>query len=314
MSKYTTEVRYICEKYAGQDESKGFNDIESIIEASRGQIFNNYPIFDETYRAVLEKKILMHYYTREICCETVGLWKLRLASRMNEIMPKYNKLYLSDLLEYNPLYDVDLTTTHSKDGNTVGSNVGNLERAENSEKNGVGNSAKSNTEKNENTMSDKNENTYIENTNGKRQLISDIDQDHWQKYSDTPQGYINNIANDTYLTNATHDTADDNTTDNERTNYSKGSTTFDERSSENSVERTVSETGNIVNNEVGNNDIKEKRNESNIINSSEDYAEHVIGKRGGASYAKMINEYRDTLLNIDLMIINELKDLFFMLW
>ena len=32
MSKYTTEVRYICEHYAGYDESKDFTSVAEIIE------------------------------------------------------------------------------------------------------------------------------------------------------------------------------------------------------------------------------------------------------------------------------------------
>lgn len=314
MSKYTTEVRYICEYYAGLSESKGFDDIDQIIEDSRSHIFNEYPIFDSAYRAVLEKKILMHYYTREICCETVGLWKLRLAARMNEIMPKYNKLYLSERLEYNPLYDVDLTTTHTKDGETVGSDVGTTQREETGERDSIGNTAKSTSDTNKSQRNENNDTTYIENSNGKKVDDGYITQDHWDEYSDTPQGYIANIANHTYLTNATHDTADDTNGNTERTNYSKGSTTQGGNSVETEDSKSRSETGSMTGNETTSNIGSEKRTNSNMVNSSEEYAERVVGKRGGATYAKMIEEYRNTLLNIDLMIINELKDLFFGLW
>lgn len=314
MSKYTTEVRYICEHYAGLDESQGFDEIENIIEASRGHIFNDFPIFDEAYRGVLEKKILMHYYTREICEETVGLWKLRLACRMNEIMPKYNKLYLSERLEYNPLYDVDLTTTHTRDGETVGSDVGTTERTEEGEKETTGNSAKSTSDNNKSERSENNDVTYIENSNGKQEENGTQTQLHWNKYSDTPQGYINNIDNDTYLTNATKETANDGDTRNERTNYSKGSTTLGGNSVESEDKVSRSETGSNFGNENSNIKGNEKRTNSNMVNSTEEYAEKVVGKRGGMTYAKMIDEYRNTLLNIDLMIINELRDLFFGLW
>ena len=110
MSKFTTEVRYICETYAGLEKSAGFNDVETVINNSYEKVFNfDFPIFDEAYRPILEKKILRHYYTREIGDETVGLWKLRLCNKLNEIMPYYNQLYKSQLIEFNPLYDVDLT-------------------------------------------------------------------------------------------------------------------------------------------------------------------------------------------------------------
>ena len=113
MSKYTTEVRFICETEAGLTDSVGFDDVDSVIEAALPHIFSfDFPIFDEDYRSVIETKILRHYYTREIGMETYGLWKLRLQTKLNEIMPFYNKLYESELLKYNPLYDVDMTTTN----------------------------------------------------------------------------------------------------------------------------------------------------------------------------------------------------------
>ena len=111
MSKYTTEVRFICEQQSGLSESRGYGDVGEIIEGARSKIFDfNYPIFDSNYKPTLETKILMHYYTREISEETYGLWKLRLRTRLNEIMPYYNKLYESELIEFNPLWDTDLST------------------------------------------------------------------------------------------------------------------------------------------------------------------------------------------------------------
>ena len=34
MAKYTTEVRYICESYAGLTESVGYDSIDDVIEKS----------------------------------------------------------------------------------------------------------------------------------------------------------------------------------------------------------------------------------------------------------------------------------------
>lgn len=116
MSKFTTEVRFICETANGLTESQGFTSIQNILSTAAPTVFDfNFPIFDESYRLPLEIKILRHYYTREICEETVGLWKLRLSDRLNMIMPYYNKLYESELLKFNPFYDVDLTTVHKKE-------------------------------------------------------------------------------------------------------------------------------------------------------------------------------------------------------
>ena len=46
MSKYTTELRYICEMYAG-GESKGYSDVNKVIQAAIPKAFDfDFPIFD----------------------------------------------------------------------------------------------------------------------------------------------------------------------------------------------------------------------------------------------------------------------------
>ena len=52
MSKYTTELRFICESKAGLSESVGFNQIDDVISNSWNKIFDNFPIFDESYRSI----------------------------------------------------------------------------------------------------------------------------------------------------------------------------------------------------------------------------------------------------------------------
>ena len=187
MSKFTTEVRFICESLSGLSESKGFDDIDEIIEGSYEKIFNfDFPIFDETYRSVLEKKILKHFYTREICEETVGLWKLRLNQKLNEIMPYYNQMYNSELIQFNPMYDVDFNKTGTKSGEETGEENSTGQRkmtgtVTDAVTGTVGDSGGSNT------------------SNTKRDV-----KDYWDYYSDTPQGSVSDLANLTYLTNVDH--------------------------------------------------------------------------------------------------------------
>jgi hypothetical protein len=275
MSKYTTEIRYICENYAGCGSSTGENTIESIIQTAIPHIFNfNYPIFDADYRNVLETKIIKHYYTREICEETVGLWKLRLNTRMNEIMPYYNQLYKSELLEFNPFFDVDLTRDHNVQNNnnkndsieTIGDNNITLNSKIDYEGKNI---------------SDISSNSKVNETN------KDI-------YSDTPQGSLYNIDNETYLTNA-RKKIDEST----NINTSKDTT--------NSTNKTTSENTNSEK-------LKTNATSKSEIKNTEDYLEHVNGKQSGTSYSKMLDEYRNTFLNIDKMILEDISDLFFRLW
>ena len=294
MSVYTTEVRYICETEAGLKDSVGLNDVESVIEESESKIFNDYPIFDEEYRSVLNKKILMHYYTREICEETVGLWKLRLHSKMNEIMPYYNQLYRSELLEFNPLYDVDLKREHDVVGNT--SRVDSEEVEQNRNENNVSMSNVSN-ERSNSEESERNA-SNVENEKINRKGTD------WDKYSDTPQGGVTGLENDTYLSNARKMTNEE-----EVGNQSNGIMT-------DVGSRNGSESSNSSGNRVDDNKAKvdSKRDGSSNVNNFEKYVEKVVGKSGGESYAKKLMEFRKSFLNIDLKIIEELSDLFFCLW
>lgn len=129
MSKYTTEVRFICESLSGLEESKGVNDVDTIINNSWDKIFTtSVTFFDPAYKSVLCKKILKHYYLREICSETVGIWKLWMNERLEMIMPYYNQMYESQTLVFDPLKDVNVTRTYNKetDGteNTTGTSEG----------------------------------------------------------------------------------------------------------------------------------------------------------------------------------------------
>lgn len=120
MSKYTTEVRYIVEHFSHVDNmDTNFMSIDEMCDKAQDKIFDDYPIFDESYRKLLNRKILRHYYTREIGMETFALWKLHLNNRLNEVMPYYNQLYKSELLKFNPFYDVDLWTKRDERDDTL---------------------------------------------------------------------------------------------------------------------------------------------------------------------------------------------------
>lgn len=73
---------------------------------------DEYPIYDEAHREELNKSILTHYLMREIGFETAELFKVYLNQKMNEIMPKYNVMYTSQLSVIGKLFDnVDINET-----------------------------------------------------------------------------------------------------------------------------------------------------------------------------------------------------------
>lgn len=271
MSKYTTEVRFICENYAGLTNSEDRKSVKEVIEKACPRIFDfDFPIFDESYRLPLEIKILRHYYTREICAETVGLWKLWLENRLCEIMPYFNKLYESELFNFNPLYDVDIRTEHTR---------GNEGESSSNKTNG------------QTTVFSRDDDSTTEMSANDSENHSNSDS-KWDYYSDTPQGDITGVNEKTYLTNLRKNTDD-------------------EHGSSDVTRSGESET---KTNSKGTNTVNGTSNDNTTLKSTEEYAEHVIGKRGGDSYAKLLKEFRETFLNIDVEIINSLSDLFFTLW
>ena len=247
MSKYTTEVRFICESKSGLSESKGFGSVDEVLNSSWDKIFTSkVSFFDEEYRGVLCKKILKHYYLREIGCETVGIWLLWMNTKLEEIMPYYNKLYESELIKFNPMYDVDWNRKGNKTGNESGS----------------GSRSTSGNNSGTNTQSGTSSNTR-----------KDL-------YSDTPQGSLTGVESETYLTNA----------------------------------RKVSDSGETGVNGSTSGSYEDSESSSNKVDTTENYVESVSGKQGTGSYSKMLNEFRETFLNIDMQVIEEFAEMFMELW
>lgn len=259
LSKYTTEVRFFLENKAGLTESTGYKNVDDIIDKTWNKVFTTTcEFFDEAYRKVLCKKILKHYYLREIGFETVGLWIYYMNMKLEEIMPYYNQLYKSSLLEFNPFHDVDLTRKHEVSRGETSSET----------KNGSSNSKSDST-------------TTVSGNDSDHTTGNKID-----LFSDTPQGAITNLENETYLTNARKIT-DDNTRNS--TNTSTTSNSYNDNRTDNE-------------NTTGNRD------------STENYIETVLGKQGSENYSDLLSKFRKTFLNIDLEVINEFNDLFMLLW
>ena len=299
MSKYTTELRFICESLAGFDSSQGYGKVSEIINDSWDKIFDfEFPIFDEQYKSVLCKKILKHYYTREIGFETYGLWKLKLDTKLNEIMPYYNERYRTTQFEFDPLNDVKYTKKTSGDESGINDNQrDNVKRDTGTDINTL-----TGTDTRRRSGSDSTAKTGTVGVQGSNQSTDQsID-----KYSDTPQGGLTGVVNGNYLTNArivddTHNGSGSETT----THNTNDTTTY------NSSDAL---THNTQNQNVKNLTMSENESSGGSFSTTKEYVEEIAGKMGGKSYAGMIDEYRNILINIDMEIIDELGDLFMKLW
>lgn len=164
MSQYTTELRYICEGIAGCDQSVGVDDIDSVISIARPTIFN----FDS--RNVLandpdfQHRFLMRYWTREICCDTYGLWKLYLRQALDKDADRWNGLLDTLKEKYNIFENVETF----KEGDT------------------------------RKTVDSSSTNETTQNANSRSGGTSR------NKYSETPNGKLSNVENGEYLTSYTY--------------------------------------------------------------------------------------------------------------
>lgn len=236
MSKYTTEVRFICESTL---QNKGIDisnmSVDEIISQSMNDIFNfSFPIYDTEYLPTLQHNILNHFYTREIGLETVQLWKQKLNSRLNLIMPKYNKMYESELYKLDPLSNS--SEIENMERTTQGQSKSDAQSK--SERKGKGTTASSS------------------------QHI----------YSDTPQG---RLSGKDYATSLDDDTTSGTS---ETTDTGTGTST-----------------------------------ETQNINNTENYIRKRSGLNGSTISAN-IDEFIVKFKSIDMMIIEELNDLFMLIW
>lgn len=238
MSKYTTELRYICESLAGYTMSADYIDVEDVIEKARPKLFDFPYGIPMKNKKSFEDLFIWHYYRNEIGFETFGEFKRRLRMRLMELAPKYKSLYESVDFEYDPFLDVDYLE--------VTDGVSNLKKT------GQIEVTQETTTESEGT--DKNVN----------------------QYNDTPMDEIDFTTDQKFLT----------------------SFTIDDSSNQNKDETHASNSQSI------------DTNDKTTTNGNK----RVTGKKGTKTYMELVQEYRDTIINVDLMLVEELHDLFMLIY
>lgn len=81
-----------------------------LIEFRGKDFLNKYPLFSEGHREHLNELIVDHYYNREIAHETPEMFFPAFRVHMARNMPVFNKLYESELLEFDPLVTMKMET------------------------------------------------------------------------------------------------------------------------------------------------------------------------------------------------------------
>ena len=218
----TPYVNMICEELTGLFKSNGIK-YEQIIQEALPYIFDfSFPMHDEQHRQELEMKIIKHYFFRRICCNDVDEWQLRLANRLQEIMPYFNEMYQSKDYLRDPMDDVDYERTVGED----------------TAKNGIENTKSTQNVGSEHEAQSVGNNNSTENRSG--QTI--------QKNSDTPQGQLSGVLAGDYLTSAA--VVDETKSANVNSN--------DLRADTSKTKSDTVGTFDTVNTDVGRRDMKEK--------------------------------------------------------
>ena len=123
MSKYTMELRELFTPikfnppiYTREQVEGFFKDYELTDYLTTEQIetINEAGVWSKDK---LAKKIVDHYYMRELGQETIGLFVHYAKVEMQEIMEEYLPLIYSSSINYDPLVNVDYTETFSRTAN-----------------------------------------------------------------------------------------------------------------------------------------------------------------------------------------------------
>lgn len=123
MSKYTMELRHVCKFYTREEVENWFKsyEISDYLTPEQIQVLNEEGFWS---KEKLAKKIVDHYYMREIGFETPALFKHYAKVTMQEIMEEKLPLLYSRAIKYDPLINVDFVETFKRTIDTEGSSEG----------------------------------------------------------------------------------------------------------------------------------------------------------------------------------------------
>ena len=132
MAKYTIElrelftpIRYNPTIFTREQVEEFFKDYELTDYLTEEQI-ETIEAFGVWNKDKLARKIVDHYYMREIGFETIGLFKHYCKVTMQELMEEYLPLIYSASIKYDPLVNVDFTETFNREA-TNEANVNNTD-------------------------------------------------------------------------------------------------------------------------------------------------------------------------------------------
>ena len=113
MATYTIQLRKVCDIYTRTEVENWFKDyqISDYLTSSQIEVIENTGLWN---KEKLARKIVDHYFMREIGLETPTLFKHYAKVKMQEIMETKLPLIYSNAIQYDPLVNVDYTETFER--------------------------------------------------------------------------------------------------------------------------------------------------------------------------------------------------------
>ena len=114
MSTYTMELRKVCDYYTREVVENWFKNynLEDYLSLDQIQTIQEKGVWNKNK---LAKKIVDHYFMREIGFETPSLFEHYAKIKMQEIMEDYLPVIYSNSIKFDPLVNVDFTETFERE-------------------------------------------------------------------------------------------------------------------------------------------------------------------------------------------------------
>lgn len=274
-------------------------EIRELMNNPLTPLFNfNYPFYceSEQLKKEFEEKFINHYYYHEIGCETFARWEQMLKSRLTLKMPYYKQLYetylaskdLNFLLNKDLLETIEHTITQSSNG------ILQNDTSFNQQSNAT------------TTLSNQQEGNTTQEESSTQQITSESTTSTQQqsKESRIENGVSQASLESGYLTGVSQTTG----TDENQTKSNQSGTSSLTSTNEQTTSQTSSDETGMDGTSTGK---QQSTNESNLTEKTTLVSQ---GNIGITSSAQLLKEWREVLLNMDELIINECQDLFIQIY
>jgi len=219
---------------------------------------DDYPIWDDGYRGELNHKIIMRFWNREIGFETPDMFVHHMRKLMGEIMPYYNELAKTTVMDFDPFETLNIT--NESQGDTTGTTTADSESATQTA-----------------TQSESTESSQSDQSSQSETASRNVNSDHPQTRLNEYEDYATSSADAVSESASTSDGSSSGT----QTATGTGSdTTTGTQSGEQSQHHRDTST--------------------------------QYGTQGNKS--QLLQDYRDTILGVDVLILDELEVLFMGVW